>query len=169
MVSVQVSTNLILPRWLTSFSGNTGSPGRRHVLMHPVLGQANLDATVSARYYMCTDLLIIGVYVGIMMMIISKEAGCDTARLNATDKTCAACFVNEFRYWTPFISPNVNTRKLYNLVPPPSERDLEMLDLQLPSHFHLRDLTAITAPAFELKYNAFQESAAKSSEAWFRR
>lgn len=44
-----------------------------------------------------------------------------------------------------------------------------MFDLQLPSHFLLRDLTAITAPVFELKYNPFQELAAKASETWFRR
>ncbi|KAI0705976.1 terpenoid synthase [Cerioporus squamosus] len=38
-----------------------------------------------------------------------------------------------------------------------------------PSHFRLKDLTALTAPVFELKLNPHQEEAARATNAWFDR
>lgn len=45
----------------------------------------------------------------------------------------------------------------------------DMSDLQLPSHYCLPDITAITAPVFELKHNSFLQEASEATEAWFRR
>ena len=36
-----------------------------------------------------------------------------------------------------------------------------------PSHFRLKDLSAITAPVFERKVNPHQEEAAQAVNVWF--
>ena len=38
-----------------------------------------------------------------------------------------------------------------------------------PSHFRLKDLTAVTAPVFEFKVNPHEEEAARATNAWFDR
>ncbi|RDX42205.1 terpenoid synthase [Lentinus brumalis] len=38
-----------------------------------------------------------------------------------------------------------------------------------PSHFRLKDLTAVSAPVFEFKLNPYQEQAARTTSAWFDR
>ncbi|KAI9061898.1 terpenoid synthase [Trametes sanguinea] len=40
---------------------------------------------------------------------------------------------------------------------------------RFPTHFRLKDLTAISAPFMELKTNPYQESAAHAANAWFER
>lgn len=38
-----------------------------------------------------------------------------------------------------------------------------------PTHFRLKDLTAITSPVFEFKTNPHQEAAAQATNVWFER
>ncbi len=38
-----------------------------------------------------------------------------------------------------------------------------------PSHFRLKDLTAVSAHVFEFKLNPYQEQAARTTSAWFDR